>query len=135
MKHAPLLVTSALALAAAIGLFISHQQKSAVEQAAAPVVATSWQKVVAAVRPVTAAPLEKAWTAVSQAVSRVTGERLVRGGLKLREPVVIVTGAKAGSSLQAGTAVAFVSNEGRYMRVQHQHEVLTVPRSAVERIN
>lgn len=79
--------------------------------------------------------LARAWQAGDRLIERVQGTPASSKGLQLRESVVIVNGADAGSSLQPGTAVAYLGNEGRYLRVQHQQRVLTVPRSSVVRVN
>ena len=53
-------------------------------------------------------------------------------GLLLREPVVILNGGSAnGSSLPSGTPVKLVHNDGRFLRVQHERNVITLPRTAV----
>jgi hypothetical protein len=53
-------------------------------------------------------------------------------GLLLREPVIILRGGGVpGSSLPVGTAVRLVRNDGRFLRVQHEQNVITLPRTAV----
>jgi hypothetical protein len=52
-------------------------------------------------------------------------------GLLLKEPVVIMHGGDTSGSLPRGTAVALVKNEGKFIRVRHDQNVVTIPRSSV----
>jgi hypothetical protein len=71
----------------------------------------------------------KAATWLNEGRSNPTPGKL---GLLLREPVVILNGGTANvSSLPSGTAVKLVHNDGRFLRVQHERNVITLPRTAV----
>lgn len=138
MKRRLPFFASAIALGALTGFLVSDFSKLATQLP--PSVAAVLPETVTHPAPAPAVNVASTTTAFGRLINAavatvspaVAAKPLPVGGLVLNQPVVIVHGGdQRHAMLPQGTAVSLVKNEGRFMSVRHDQNVLTVPRSAV----
>lgn len=138
MKRSLLFFTSAIALGALSGFLISDFTKLSSPYAPAATATVSQPtaqaapKAAVSVNATGGTAFNRLIAATTAVVSPSSSKALPVGSLVLNQPVLIVRGgARSYSTLPQGTAVSLVKNEGRFMSVRHDQNVLTIPRSAV----
>jgi hypothetical protein len=138
MKRRLLFFTSAIALGALTGFLVSDFSKLSTQLP--PSVAALLPDAVTHAAPAPTVKVASTTTAFGRLINATAAKvspasaakALPVGGLVLNQPVVIVHGGdQRHAMLPQGTAVSLVKNEGRFMSVRHEQNVLTVPRSAV----
>jgi hypothetical protein len=138
MKNSLLFLTSAIALGALTGFLVSDFSK--LSSQLPPTVAALLPKAMTQPAPAPAAKVASTTTAFGRLISATTGTAASQragkavpvGGLMLNQPVVLVHGGdQRHAMIPQGTAVSLVKNEGRFVSVRHERNVMTIPRSAL----